>query len=336
MIRILVTVLSLAASASAITISTVPIGNPSNAANRYNTDSEHPNGVGSVAQLFNIGTTEVTNAQYAAFLSAVAGSDTYGLYSTRMASDTCGGIVRSGSSPSYTYAVKTPALNGTYTYDNKPVVFVSSGDAMRFANWLHNRQPTGGEDSTTTEDGAYTLNGATTSTALAAVTRNANPRWWLPSEDEWYKAAYYDPGTGTYFNYPTRTSTVVNNHQPSSDTGNSANFFGITYTTGNSSFPFTDAGAYTLSSSPYGTFDQGGNAWEWDDTPLQGISRFVRGGSWSNNFGYLEATAYIIQFTTSEANNIGFRVASAAVPEPSTLLLSVSIFALLATRRCRK
>ena len=79
------------------------------------------------------------------FLNAVAAADPYGLYRTLMGSSSAGGIVRSGVSGSYSYAVKAPALSGTYTYDDKPVVYVSSGDAMRFANWLHNGQPTGPE-----------------------------------------------------------------------------------------------------------------------------------------------------------------------------------------------
>jgi hypothetical protein len=118
-----------------------------------------------------------------------------------MASQPNGGIVRSGSPGNYSYTVKSPALGGSYAYDDKPVVLVSSGDAMRFANGLHNDQPNGAQDAGTTEDGAYTLNGATSVGAMAAVTRNAGARWWLPSEDEWYKAAYHqnDGVTGNYW-----------------------------------------------------------------------------------------------------------------------------------------
>jgi formylglycine-generating enzyme len=199
-------------SAAAITISTVPIGDPGNTVDTRYIDTYHPHGIGAVAQVFNMGTTEVTNAQYVAFLNAVAAADPYELYCTSMGSKTWGGIVRSGESGSYTYDVKAPALGGTYTYDNKPVVFVGWGDAIRFANWLNNSQPTGAEDGTTTENGAYTLNGAITDAALAAATRNSNAIWWLPSENEWYKAAYYDPGMGAYLDFPTRTNTVPNTH----------------------------------------------------------------------------------------------------------------------------
>jgi formylglycine-generating enzyme required for sulfatase activity len=179
-------------AAYAVTIDTVRVGNPGNPADTgfafgyYN--------IGAVGYSFKIGKTEVTNAQYAEFLNAVAATDTYNLYNTNMGSDTTGGIVRSGPTGSFTYAVKAPALNGAYTYDNKPVVWVSFSDAMRFANWLHNGQPTGLQSASTTEDGAYTLNGATTRAALAPVTRDAAAHWWLPSQDEWYKAAFRRAG----------------------------------------------------------------------------------------------------------------------------------------------
>ena len=175
-------------SASAITIDTVPIGNPGNPPDLRYIDDQHPNGVGSVAYSFNMAKAEVTNSQYVAFLNAVAATDPYGLYSTSMTSTTWGGIVRSGSSGSYSYSVKAP-IGEYYSWENKPVVWVDWGAAARFANWLNNGQPTGAEDSSTTENGAYTLNGATSQAALVLVNRNPGARWFIPTEDEWYKAA---------------------------------------------------------------------------------------------------------------------------------------------------
>src|SRR5213595_938486 len=91
-----VIVFTCAASAPAITINTVSVGNPGNAADTRYIDASHPNGVGAVSYSFNIGKTEVTNAQYVAFLNAVAKSDPYELYNTSMGTN-FGGIVRSGS-----------------------------------------------------------------------------------------------------------------------------------------------------------------------------------------------------------------------------------------------
>ena len=107
-------------------------------------------GYGSVAYDYRIGTTEVTNAQYVDFLNAVAATDPYGLYNTSMGSDTRGGITRSGSGTipdPYIYSVKADAVGqgpggSDYAYADKPVVYVSWGDAARFSNWLNNGQPT--------------------------------------------------------------------------------------------------------------------------------------------------------------------------------------------------
>ena len=65
-----------------------------------------------------------------------------------------------------------------YTVDadfvNRPVNLVSYWDACRFSNWLNNGQPTGAQGLSTTEDGSYYLNGATTDAHLLAVTRKAS------------------------------------------------------------------------------------------------------------------------------------------------------------------
>ncbi len=317
--------------AHAVTIATVPIGNPGNPADTRYIDIFHPNSVGSVAYPFRMGATEITNAQYKDFLNAVAASDPYGLYDASMGAFSWGGIVRSGSPGSYMYNVKAPALDGTYTYDNKPVVYVSSGDAMRFANWLHNGQPTGAEDASTTEDGAYTLNGAVTNAALLAVTRNPDARWWLPNEDEWYKAAYHknDGVTGNYWDYPTGANDLSNNNLPSSDTGNSANYyhFNYGYTSGSHDYSLTDAGAYMQSRSAYGTFDQGGNVWEWNETLYADFNRYVRGGSWFDDWYYLHAEYWLYGNPTNYDNETGFRVAT--IPEPASAYAAAFAFAAL-------
>lgn len=139
------------ATAAPITIDTVLIGNPGNAADTLPMVNTSVAGFGSVDYEFRIGTYGVTNEQYAAFLNAVAASDPRALYHTSMNSSTHGGITRSGTSGSYTYAVK-PGMA------SKPVNLVTWYDAARFVNWLHNDQPTG-SDAWITETGAYTLLG---------------------------------------------------------------------------------------------------------------------------------------------------------------------------------
>ncbi len=278
----------------------------------------------------------MTNAQYTDFLNAVADTDLNSLYNPSMNLSTRGGITRSGSSGSYTYSVKADSAGngpgGTdYTYGNKPVVHVSFFDAMRFTNWLENGQPTGAQGAGTTEAGVYAI---AIGTGLGEV-RNPSATYFIPSEDEWYKAAYYDPnsGGGVYYDYPASTDSVPDNNLPSSDTGNSANFFDNGNTSGNSSsYPMTDVGAYALSESPYGTFDQGGNVSEWNEGIVSSSFRSIRGGSWANFSSRLAAWNRSSANPRLENGGVGFRVAS--IPEPSTMLLgAMASMGLLIRRR---
>lgn len=147
----------------------VPVGNAGN-------PNDSATGYGGVGYNYNISKFETTIGQYTQFLNAVAKTDTYGLYNTYMATDTTiAGIARSGTSGSYTYsAIGSP---------NQPVTYVSWGDAARFANWITNGQPTGPQGAGTTETGSYALNGATSNSALNAVTRNANGTYFIPTEN---------------------------------------------------------------------------------------------------------------------------------------------------------
>src|SRR6185295_1715892 len=161
----------------------VTIGDPGNTA-----DPGTGSFYGSVGYVYKIDKYDVTTAQYTQFLNAVAATDPYSLYSPLMATDypSIGsnlGITRNGNPGSYTYSVLG---NG-----NVPVFDVSWGDAARFSNWLQNGQPTGAEGPGTTETGAYTLNGVMSNIELFQVNRNAGVTYFRPSEDEWYKAAYY-------------------------------------------------------------------------------------------------------------------------------------------------
>ncbi len=287
-----------------VVIDTVPVGNPGNA------DDTEGEGYGGLDYVYNIGKFEVTAGQYTQFLNAVADEDTYGLYNPFMDVDDypdyngCN-IKRTGSPGSYVYGVAAD-------WATRPVNFVSWGCVARFANWLHKGQPAGSQDLTTTEDGSYYLNGATSDAELMAVVREEDATWVIPSEDEWYKAAYHynDGVTGNYYDYPTSSDSVPSNDLIDPDLGNNATFWDNDYTIG-SPYWLTEAGAHENSESPYDTFDQGGNVWEWNEAIINASFRGLRGGSYGSNSALGLHAAYrpSVFDAMTEHSSLGFRVA---------------------------
>jgi len=250
--------------------------------------------VGAVAYEYQIGKFEVTNAQYCEFLNAVARTaDPFGLYSDKMATSEQGGIVREVPDGEYIYDFKSG-------YGNKPATYVSWLDGLRFANWLHNGQPTGPADASTTEDGAYTFTGPETAGA-----RNEGAVVWLPSDHEWYKAAYYkSEGTvAGYWEYATQSSTPPIAEPPPGG-GNSAN-----YDYAVDGHHLTDAGAYAGSMSAYGTYDQNGSVWEWVEE-----AGVVRGGAYSYAAHDMSASHQDTANPGATLPHFGFRVATQPGP----------------------
>ena len=334
-----VAALSVSATPATIGYQFVTVGNPGNSNDVVEQGTGSGLYLGGVNYIYNMGKYDVTVSQYAAFLNAVAATDTYSLYNPSMATDlNIAGIARSGGSGSYTYS----AIGS----GEHPVTYVSWFDAARFANWMANGQPTGlGEVAGSTERGAYTLDGLTV--GGLSITKNANASYWIPSENEWYKAAYYDPslngGAGGYWQYPTRSNTA-----PGNVVGGGTNQANYRYNTGGGlaysvtqrgSFSstqnyLTDVGAFNQSAGSYGTYDMGGVVYQWDDT-VKGASRGLRGGTWSNNYLRLMSSSRgDVQDPLFESNLIGFRVAS-SVPEPSVLVSFIVGSSILACLRRR-
>ncbi len=341
-----------------VVLETVTIGNPGNIPDDEVMLDDGSTGYGAVAYLYDIGKFEVTAGQYTAFLNAVAATDTYGLYNPNMDSDSFGcQITQNGAGGSYTYDLSGRPSGTEADWTNRPVNYVSWGDAARFSNWLHNGQPTGAQDLTTTEDGSYLLDGAMSDVELLAIAREPDATWVIPSEDEWYKAAYHkvDGLTGNYWDHPTKTDTVPTwDAPPGTDmTNGSANFNdgGFANESGyaiGGPYYRTEVGAYDTkpSDSPYGTFDQGGNLWEWNEAILFGSSRGLRGGSFAS-FGYvylmLSARRRGLNNPASEGGDVGFRVAEVSEQAPvpavsewgmvATTLLVLTAGTLLVTKR---
>ena len=305
------------ASAGPVNIALVKVGDVGNL-------PDPATSYGAVSYPYSIGEYDVTMGQYATFLNAVATtSDPYGCWNISMSNATpTYGITRTSTTAGYTYAAKGNSAN-------VPVTYVSWGDAARFCNWLANDEPTGAEGAGTTETGTYYLNGSTGSAALMAVTRSTTATWALPNVNEYYKAAYY-PGGGTnssYWVYPTQSDSEPSNVLSATGTNN-ANFTAISNqppfaTETDPTDWLTPVGAFANSPGPCGTFDMGGDVWQWTETAVGGVVRQLRGGSFAGDSGDFESGGYDDPNPTLTDESVGFRVGY--VPEPNALSLAISV-----------
>ena len=268
------------------TIDFVEIGNPNNVADTT--------GYGSVGYIYNLGKYEVSRDMINKANSAE------GLGITLFDMTSYGG-------------------NGV----NSPATGISWYEAAKFVNYLNtsqNKQAAYSFD----VSGEFQLWGASQYNGSNPY-RHKDAYYFLPSVDEWYKAAYFDPnktGGPGYWLYPTGSDSspaIVNG----GTLPNTAVYNGYN---GGAAAPsdINDAGGL----SPYGTMAQGGNAWEWTESAYDSSNdsanefRDYRGGSWPNSSDSLEASHRpLIDFgdPTWEIDTFGFRVAS--VPEPSSLSL---------------
>ena len=334
-----------AAAAEAVEMQYVPVGHAGNAADPVT-------GQGAVPYAYWMGKYEVTNAQYADFLNAKAKSDPLNLWNPNMQFEAIGGINRSGAEGNFSYAPK-PGQG------NHPVGWVTWYDAARFTNWLHNGQGNGD-----TETGAYTFPQATPN-PNAGITRNPGALVFIPTRDEWYKAAYYDPGKpggAGYWRYPTRSDASPHSDQPpgtqAPDPARVANWFkndGVANgyndgyaVSGSTEYPFsptplTEVGAYTLAGGPWGAFDMGGNVAEFDERlRVAGVQlrRGVSGGSFAEGSGGVGEHDNLLNahfgrveiHPLSEIGAVGFRVAS-IVPEPGAAMILPCVALLFRRRR---
>jgi len=318
-----------------ITIDWVTVGDPGNTADTA------PAGYGAVATSFQIMKFEFTNQQYTDFLNSVAARDTYSLYNTTMGTGPRSGITQSGPGPGeWTYSVR-PNMG------DKPVNYVNWFDAARVANWLHN----GATSSSSTETGAYTLvNGQTSGTAPA---RNADAKFYIPTEDQWYKAAYYKGGNTNagYWDYATQRDTaptpVTSGSTGIGSAGGALNLANYKDAAdwngqnGNVTTVGTNGGP-----SAYDLYDMAGNVQEWNDlTGTANSSRGLRGGNWTDFYPEDLSSSSRNTYDPSFANDtIGFRLASpvaSGVPEidpasmGSVLALVTGALGLLERRRLK-
>lgn len=220
---------------------------------------------------------------------------------------------------------------------NKPVTGITWDTAARFVNWLN------------TSSGytpAYKFNGSNFELWQPGdfgfdsenLFRNSEAFYFLPSEDEWYKAAYYDPAAGIYYDYPTGRDTVPDGIDSPEDRQ-----FEVVFDDGFlQQWPndITNVGVL----SPYGTAGQGGNVWEMLETEFDLVNdltfgrRSIRGGPWTTFVpDYMRSSSrewHNPQGSVSQT--IGFRVASVAtIPEPRCAFLCIPGLVGLAWKRQR-
>jgi formylglycine-generating enzyme required for sulfatase activity len=286
----------------AFTMDFVDIGNANNPADTTGA----PNPVGAVVNTFRMGTYEVS-------MDVITKANTAGSLGITLQDMTSYGG------------------NGV----NRPATGVSWNEAARFVNWLNTSSGSTAAYKFALQPGdvGYSANAnivlwTSGESGYDATNpfRNSNAKYFLPSENEWYKAAYYSGSGSTYYDYPTGSNTAPTAVASGTTAGTAV--YGQSAATGPADI--TNAGGL----STYGTMGQGGNIWEWMETSYNwlaltpGSSRGLRGGSCYDDGNSLASSNRYGYGPSDEYGGIGFRVASsdfAAVPEPRSLLMGLAL-----------
>jgi len=203
--------------------------------------------------------------------------------------------------------------------NNQPAANISWYEAAAFVNFLNtNSGKTAAYNLTFTTSWSMALWSSELAWTAGGTNlyRNKNAFYFLPSENEWYKAAYYNAGGSNYFDYPTASSSVPTAVASGTNAGSAVY-------NNDAAVPAIVDSAGGL--SPYGTMGQGGNVFEWNESAFDGSNssssegRAIRGGVWDDTELYLRSSSRYDSDPSNEVGGIGFRVAS--VPEPSTYVL---------------
>jgi formylglycine-generating enzyme len=312
-----------------VNLLTVHVGDSSN-----NSDT---NKLGSVNYDYYIGKYPITIREYCAFLNAVASkSDTHNLYNINMSIiNVSGGILKERNGAGFIYKPIGPngkSGYGSNSTSERPITNIKFISAIRFANWLTNGQPIGLQNNFTTEDGSYKID-INPETNIATITKRYNrskDMYYIPTENEWYKAAYYsenyeNSGSAGYYLYSNQSNEIPKNKLTDAliPTGNNiANY--ISYYDGtmtvtqetniNSSQNYlTNVGAFIYSKSYYGTYDQTGNVWELitnnnEDVIILNNTIKLRGGAWTSFVNFIAKSYTLVVSYDSIGTNAGFRL----------------------------
>ena len=203
---------------------------------------------------------------------------------------------------------------------NQPAANINWYDAAAFVNWLNTSTGMTPAYDLAWDGSAWSMTLWSSGDAWQAggenLYRNKGAFYFLPSENEWYKAAYYNPAGSNYFLYPTASSNAP------TAVASGTNARSAVYNNAASVPALVDSAGGL---SPYGTMGQGGNVFEWNESAYAGTNnspsenRALRGGSWLVNEAGLSSSGRFFDDPVDDFYDIGFRVAS--VPEPSTYAL---------------
>jgi formylglycine-generating enzyme len=164
----------------------------------------------------------------------------------------------------------------------------------------------------------------------------------LPTENEWFKAAAWDPNAAVYHTYGFGRNSCTVQDANFYQSGDAFESYGGTTPAGYYDGAHLMGDGVNLThaeTNPYGLYDLSGNVWEWSHDAWSGGTydpqtalRTFRGGSWS--FGYAASVVATARSTTAPANSsteIGFRVVR--IPEPGALGLLAGVGLLTLRRR---
>lgn len=206
--------------------------------------------------------------------------------------------------------------------------------AAMFCNWLHN-------DRRATRDaferGAYDIStfGIDASGAITDQGRRSpDAKFWIPSLDEWLKAAYYDPnrygaGREGFWSHPGGRTDYLREGYPSE--GGESDCF---YFPGPALAPFVPVGSYAQVTSPFGLLDTSGGVSEWTEEIRGGAERVFMGSRQNDPNWFQADTASFSASLSPDSDSIGFRLAT-TIPSPPTLSwLLLAGFASARSRRC--
>jgi hypothetical protein len=192
----------------------------------------------------------------------------------------------------------TALVSGTTQGVATAIGSISWNSAAKYCNWL-----TTGDFNT----GVYSFNGSGVITGImdrATAYATYGVSYALPTENEWYKAAYYSVAEGVYYDWATGSDT-----KPSEEKGTGENIGGtVLWNVGE--------GAMEVN----GTYDMGGNKSEWTESLVSGGgSRYIRSAyfGWSNN---ADSSKRTYKSETYENDGYGMRIMQ-IIPEPASMTL---------------